>query len=227
MRPSATADAVLFDLDGTLIATRRLYIEALSRALEPVLGTRLTEEEIMGHRPKAERRFLLRLAGPERHAEVLEDFYRAYAAHHVRAFQGVYPGVTALLDDLRVRGVPMGLVTGKSRRSWVVTEEHAGLGPFDTVVLDDDVPHPKPDPFGVSLAIRRLGVAPARTLYLGDSLTDLEAGLGAGAHPVGVLWSKKAHEVEAFARDSRELGASVLHAPAELFEATPLRFPGG
>jgi pyrophosphatase PpaX len=207
---------VLFDLDGTLIATRRLYIEALSRALEPVVGRRLTEADIMSHVPKAERRFLQRMAGEERFPSVLETFYRAYHDHHEPAFQGVYPGVLELLAELRRRGLRIGLVTGKSRRAWEITERHAGLGSFHTVVVDDDVPHPKPDPAGVHLAIERLGADPATTAYVGDSLTDLEAATAAGVRAGAVLWSKKPEEVEVFTRESRARGAFVLRDPAAL-----------
>jgi pyrophosphatase PpaX len=217
MNPAPPAlSTVLFDLDGTLIATRRLYVEALARALEPVVGRRFTEADIMSHLPKAERRFLRRIAGEEHFPTVLESFYRAYDDHHEVAFQGVYPGVLELLADLRRRGLRLGLVTGKSRRAWEITERHAGLGPFHTVVVDDDVPHPKPDPAGLHLAMERLKADPAATAYIGDSLTDLEAAAAAGVRPGAVLWSKKPEEVEAFTRESRARGAFVLRDPAAL-----------
>lgn len=207
--------AVLFDVDGTLIATRRLYVEALADALHPIVGRRLTEPEIMAHQPKAERRFLTRLAGP-RAPETLEVFYRAYEARHDEFFQGVYTGVLELLSELRRRTVPMGLVTGKSERAWKITSPRAGLGSFPVVVLDDHVPAPKPDPSGVALAVDRLGVDPREAMYLGDSLTDLEAAAAAGVPSAAVLWSKKAEELDRFEADSRARGAGVLRSPSDL-----------
>jgi pyrophosphatase PpaX len=211
----AEVRAVLFDVDGTLIATRRLYVEALADALHPIVGRRLTETEIMAHQPKAERRFLSRLAGP-RAPETLEVFYRAYEARHDEFFQGVYSGVLEVLAELRRRAVPMGLVTGKSERAWKITSPRAGLGSFPVVVLDDHVPAPKPDPSGVALAVDRLGFDPREVVYLGDSLTDLEAAAAAGVHSAAVLWSKKPEELAPFKADSRARGARILKTPPDL-----------
>jgi pyrophosphatase PpaX len=215
MASTLRLSAVLFDLDGTLIATRRLYVEALAEALEPVVGSRLTEADIMAYRPKAERRFLRELAG-DAVDEVLELFYRAYHSGHERHFQGIYEGVADLLAALRARHVPMGIVTGKSRRAWRITEPLVQLGDFHVVVLDDDVPHPKPDPTGLRIAARRLGADPAEVIYVGDSLTDLEAARAAEMRAGGVLWSKRPHEVEPFREASLARGALTLEAPEDL-----------
>ncbi len=209
--------AILFDVDGTLIATRRLYVQAFADALEPVTGRRLAEAEIMQHRPRAERRFLGELAGP-RTPETLERFYRAYEERHDRDFEGVYDGVEEVLDALRSRRVPLGLVTGKSRRSWAITRPRISLGAFSVTVLDEDVSAPKPDPGGLRLALRTLEAEPGEVAYVGDSLTDLEAAREAGVRPAAVLWSKKAEEVDEFAAESRARGARLLTRPHELLD---------
>jgi len=212
--------AILFDLDGTLIATRRLYMEALADALEPALGVRWSEADILRHRPRAERRFLLEQVEAHHADAVLERFYASYERRHEDDFQGVYPGIPEMLDELRARGRPPGLVTGKSRRAWEITVPRAGLGDFAVTVFDDDVPAPKPDPAGLLLALRRLDARPVEALYVGDSLADLEAARRAGMAAVGVLWSKKPHEVEPFSEAGRELGARIIHRPQELLALT-------
>lgn len=215
--PDGPIRAVLFDVDGTLIATRRLYVEAFADALEPVVGARLSESEIMARHPRAERRFLREFAGPAT-PETLEVFYRSFEAGHDRYFEGIYTGVPTLLQELRGRRVPLGLVTGKSRRAWEITAPRTLLGDFDVVVLDDDVPAPKPDPAGLRLALEALGEDPARVVYVGDSLTDLEAARAAGVTGAAVLWSKKSEEVERFRADSLALGACLLPDPAGVLE---------
>jgi pyrophosphatase PpaX len=217
--PSTPITSVIFDLDGTLIATRRLYITAFAEALEGVMGRHLTEDEIMAHRPRAERRFLAELVtsrDPSALPGVLEHFYRSYERRHEEAFEGVYRDVAPLLGALRERRVPLGLVTGKSVRAWEITSRWAGLGEFEVVVLDDHVPAPKPDPSGLRLAAQEMGAPAEHTVYVGDSLTDLDAAVSAGMQAAGVLWSKKPHERDPFATASRERGAHVLAQPSDL-----------
>ncbi len=210
--------AILFDLDGTLIATRRLYVEAFSRALEPYVGLRLSETEIMSRKPRAERRFLREIVGPEHAPECLERFYEHFEALHSTHFQGVYEGVPELLAALRSRGVPLGLVTGKSRRAWRITREHVELGSFHVEVLDDDVPDQKPDPSGVRQAVSALNVAPEEVVYVGDSLTDVEAARGAGVRAGAVLWCKKEEERDRFRREAEAMDARILPRPESVVE---------
>src|SRR5512146_2204220 len=155
--------AVLFDLDGTLIATKRLYLEAYSRAHEAHLGHLPTPEEVVRLRPRAELQFLRDVVGPERYDACLTDFRRHYAELHATHFGGIYPGIRELLAALRDRGLRLGIVTGKSRAAWEITIsaiEHE-LGSFDVTVFDDDVRIAKPDPEGLHLAAERLRMAPS------------------------------------------------------------------
>ncbi len=213
---SGSLKGILFDLDGTLIATRRLYVESFADALEPVLGERLSEEQIMARKPRAERRFLRELAGDQHVRATLERFYASYETRHEASFEGIYPGVRPLLQALRQRQVPIGLVTGKSRRSWRITGPRIGLGDFAVTVFDEDVPAPKPDPTGLQLALDALRMDPDRVVYVGDSVTDLEAARALGMPSGAVLWSKKAHERQPFSHEGRELGARVLDHPSRV-----------
>src|SRR4051794_34980579 len=171
--------AVLFDLDGTLIDTWNLYGESYQRALEPFLGRRLTGEEIAGLRPTSEREFLRELLGPGRGDACHTEFRRHYAELHGALAEGVYDGVREMLEALRAAGYPLGIVTGKGRHGWEVTEREIGLGPFAVVVTEDEAGAPKPDPRGLLAAAREMDVAPAELVYVGDSTVDLAAGRAA------------------------------------------------
>ena len=207
-------DTVLFDLDGTLVSTRRLYLEAYRRALAPYIGRVLSDEEILGHRSRSEIRFLKSQA-QDQYDACLRDFQRYYADLHETHFGGVYPGVPEALADLRKRGMRLGIVTGKSRSSYEVGTAMADLGPFDVLVLDDDVSQPKPSPEGILLAIQKLGSDRTRTVYVGDATSDVEAAIGAGVASAGALWSKPDRAVAA-AR-MRVAGAAILlDEPADL-----------
>ncbi len=209
-------EAVLFDLDGTLVSTRRLYLEAYRRAVEPHLDRLPTAEEIIALRPRAELRFLHDLVPPERYEACLRDFRRVYRELHDTHFGGIYPGVEAMLAELRRAGVRLGIVTGKSRSSWEVMQATVELGAFDVAIFDDDVAEPKPDPRGILAALESVGAAPAAAAYVGDSVSDAEAAAAAGVLPLAALWAKKPEEREAFLERVRPFGARAVATPREL-----------
>ena len=153
----------------------------------------------------------------------LGRFYRAYRSLHADRFQGVYPGIPDVLATIRGRGLPLGLVTGKSRRSWEITRELVEeLGPFDTLVFDDDVRAPKPDPHGLHLALEVLGIEPAGAVYVGDTRSDMEAARAAGLRPMAALWARDPDDQVRHARRVEDVGAVLLHQPRDLLDAIDL-----
>lgn len=213
--------AILFDLDGTLIDTFRLYVESYLRALEPFLGRRPTLEEIALRAPSSERRFLLEWLGPERGEACHAAFRGHYEELHAALGEGLYDGVREMLAALRSAGYPLGIVTGKGRHAWEVTERALDLGTWDVVITDDDVSIGKPEPEGLLAATRALGIDPADAVYAGDSIVDLRAGRAAGMRTAAVLWPKTAEgEAERFVNRIRELSPDWVFArPAELTRA--------
>lgn len=209
-------EAVLFDLDGTLVSTRKLYLEAYRRAVEPHLDRLPTAEEIIALRPRAELRFLRDLVPPDRYDACLADFRRVYRELLDTHFGGTYDGVEVMLAELRAAGVKLGIVTGKSRSSWEAMIPRVELGPFDVLVFDDDVTEPKPDPQGILAALQALGVGPEAAAYVGDSAGDAEAAAAAGVLPIAALWPKKPEEVEAFAQRVKAYGAVAANRPEEV-----------
>lgn len=215
-------ETVLFDLDGTLVDTKTLYLECYRLAVEPRLSRRPSVEELMAMKPRSEIRFLERVVGQDALDACLDDFHAHYASLHDAHFGGVYDGVAALLDRLRARGCQVGIVTGKSRRAWSVTGPIAALGEFDALVLDDDVGQPKPSPEGIRAALRMLDADPARTVYVGDTTSDMNAALDASVQPIAALWGRGGR-AEPFARSARGLGAWLARQPrdVERFIAEP------
>lgn len=215
MTSSETPMTVLFDLDGTLIDTKRLYLECYRRAVEPRLARRPSDAELMALRPRSELRFLGELVDAADLDACLADFWAHYDTLHGSHFGGVYDGVPALLESLRTARHPMGIVTGKSRRSWEITAPVAALGPFDVIVVDDDVPAAKPDPHGIRVALERLGTQPARAIYVGDTLSDALAARAAGVQPVAATWGRRS-DPQGFADRAAAQGARVVHHPDEV-----------
>lgn len=211
----ADLEGLLFDLDGTLVDTWDLYLEAYRRALEPMVERMPTREEVREVGPSAERHLFRGLLGRERGEEAHRRFREHYEALHDELFQGVYPGVAEALDALRRRGRRLGIVTGKSRPAWEITRRRVELGPFHTVITEDEVEEPKPSPQGLVRALEELAAPPERTIYVGDAFRDLEAARAAGMRFAAALWSKSDEERPGFARRCRKAGAwRVLERPA-------------
>jgi phosphoglycolate phosphatase len=188
-----SCDALLFDLDGTLLDT----LEDLAGSMNRVLA----DLGCPAHSVDAYRYFvgegivnLVRRALPaDRRAEaVVEDGIarmRTAYAEHWADHTHVYDGVADMLDALAARGLPMAVLSNKPHDFTVrCVERFLDRWTFAAVQgVAPDVP-PKPDPTGARGIAERLGVAPRRFLYLGDTGTDMRTAVAAGMFPLGVLW---------------------------------------
>ncbi|WP_376696025.1 HAD family hydrolase [Wenzhouxiangella sp. EGI_FJ10305] len=194
MPSAAFPEAVLFDLDGTLVDSAPDLLAALDfvRAgfgLPPSDHARLREQVSRGaagilaaglpgwnDSTEAER---------DRARDRLLDFY----AEHCWVRSVPFEGVEALLDRLKKLGVPLGIVTNKiSRFAEPVLERAGWAGHFGCLITGDRVARPKPDPEGVLSACRTLGVQPQRTMFVGDDRRDVLAGTSAGVRTVVAGW---------------------------------------
>jgi phosphoglycolate phosphatase/pyrophosphatase PpaX len=224
-RSTAAPRALIFDVDGTLIDTWHLYLEAYRRALAPFLDRSPSDEEIIARQPGSERHFLASWVGAEQVDACHERMREEYAALHATHGEGLYEGVHEMLAALRSAGLTLGVVTGKGRVAWEVTDRELALGDFATVVTDDDVEQPKPDPGGLLAAAEALGIAAADAVYVGDSVSDMRAGRAAGMRIAAVLWPKTAPgEREAFLEQIRDLAPEwTFDRPADLTRAFAAR----
>ena len=210
--------AVVFDLDDTLIATRRLYTEAYARALEPHYGRRLASAELAALKPGPETEFFASVVAAEGAAESLAAFYYWYEALHPEAFEGLYPEVLETLAALGAAGLRIAVFTGKSRRAWEITSRHVELPGVSAFVCGDEVERHKPAPDGIVEAMRLLGAAPEETAYVGDSPLDIAAAQAAGALPVAALWSRAPADRTVLAEAARLAGGVAFEAPLDLLD---------
>jgi pyrophosphatase PpaX len=210
---------VLFDFDGTLIDTWRLYLESFRRSLEPHFKRLLTDPEILEYQPIAERRLLQEVVEQARFSDYFASFLSHYRSLHETHCDGLYLGTVELLNGLRAEGYVLGVVRGKSREAWTMTFGHSKLAPFDAVVTDDDVTHPKPHPEGLLAALKIMDVEPSHANYIGDSVFDCRAAHAAKIRFGAALWSKSMQEVDTFRKAIGMLGdAQYFSSPSSVFE---------
>lgn len=179
--------AILFDFDGTLINTNDLIFEAYKIAFKTVLNREPKTEEMLKFYGRPLRASMMEYGGA---AERLCDVYRKFNDENhdkmVKGFLGAREGV----EELKKKGYKLGIVT--SKRLHMVER---GLkiikmdGLFDTIVTPDDTQKAKPDPEPVLCGCSRLGVSPEDTVYVGDSVFDMESGRRAGTKLCAVTYS--------------------------------------
>jgi len=181
--------AVLFDLDGTLANTLPLCIEAFRLAVEPATGRAVSDAEIIATFGPSEEGTIQALA-PNHYAESLAAYLQHYERLHAQ-YPTPFTGITALLQDLRDRGVRLGLVTGKGAESTRLSLRQFGLDEaFEVVETGSPLGPRKVE--ALRQLLRSWGLAPQEAVYIGDAPSDVSAARAAGVPVVAAAWADTA-----------------------------------
>lgn len=184
-------NAVLFDLDGTLVDTAPdmvAVLQHLQRAhdLEPVayeVGRAHVSNGALG---------LLSLGFPDIEHAVGSELHKAYLERYaLRVCEGsaLFPGLEGLLETLDSAGLPWGIVTNKpAHLTESLLERLALAGRSACTVSGDTLPQRKPDPAPLLHACELAGMLPQNTVYVGDASRDIQAGQNAGMATVAVAY---------------------------------------
>jgi len=184
--------AVLFDLDGTLVDSAPDLGDAANRmrerrGLPPLDEAYYRPRASSGARGMIEAAFGLTPDHPAFDAYKAEylDTYGEVMTRRTRPFDGVESLIAALEDA----GLPWGVVTNKIERfALPLTAALPLFRSAGTVIGGDTTPHPKPHPAPLLEAARRLGVEPAACVYVGDDERDIVAGRAAGMATVAARY---------------------------------------
>ncbi len=198
-------DAAIVDLDGTMVDTIGDFAEAITRMLADLQLPNLPAnkvEHMVGkgteHLLRSVLAYVLRQSGHP--AQGLEDAVQALFAaalvryeHHYIAINGahsaVYAGVKEGLQALKDAGLRLACVTNKPMSFTRPLLAAKGLdGLFEQVFGGDSFPRKKPDPMPLLKTCEVLGIAPARTLMVGDSSNDAQAARAAACPVVLVTY---------------------------------------
>jgi HAD superfamily hydrolase (TIGR01509 family) len=183
-------EAVLFDLDGTLVDTVETRIQAWLVALEQA-GFPTSREclaPLIGVDGKRLAREIAALAGVALEEERAETIDKSSGEIYERLNQSPapLPGVRELVAAIDTRGLAWAIATS-SRKDQVRTSVAAlDLETEPKIVDASHVEHAKPEPDLLLLAAREVEVEPARCWYIGDSTWDMVAAIAAGMIPIGV-----------------------------------------
>jgi pyrophosphatase PpaX len=187
-------DIALFDLDGTLADTLPLIYEAFDAAFLPALGHSFPPAEIraMFGPPDTQ---IIQARVPELAADsAIERYMRHYTDRH-DDLVSVFPGMADLVRQCQAAGMRMGVITGKSRKTALITLDRLDLTcAFGAIYAGDDVERQKPDPIALTLALKDLGATESdRAVMIGDAAADVVAGKAIGLTTIGVTWGNPDH----------------------------------
>ena len=184
-------NAVIFDLDGTLLNTLGDLTAAVNHALVAHGFPTHTEAQVRTFVGDGVRELIARACPPDADEDtrqsVLAAYLPYYAAHNAD-LTVPYDGILDLLAGLRAAGYRLAVVSNK-HDAGVQTLCARFFGEYLDVVVGADGTRPlKPAPDGLLYAMERLGVAPDNVWYVGDSAQDVMTAHAAGVKCVAVTW---------------------------------------
>ena len=184
-------DAVLFDLDGTLVdtvATRiAAWLEALAEADLPTTRDQLAP--LIGLDGKRLAREIAALAGRPIDEQRSEEIDRRSGEIYERLNHSPRPlaGVRRVVEAIEKRGIVWAIATSSRKEQVTASVAALGLPSEPTIVDASHVEHAKPEPDLLLLAAKEVDVVPARCWYVGDSTWDMVSAVAAGMIAIGVF----------------------------------------
>jgi len=190
-------DAVMFDLDGTLIETAPEIADAVNLTLREVGLRSVTQQQVndwIGHGTLElliqALAYTQRISDQQvRNSPELPGMAATFNKHYQQCCgtrSHLYPQVRETLTALRKLDVRLAVVTNKeSRFTHTVLEAHSLTAMFDVVVSGDTLPVKKPNPAGIAHCLGLFKATPERSLFVGDSSIDIATARNAGV----VVWA--------------------------------------
>jgi len=185
-------DAMIFDIDGTLIDSNPAHVEAWAEAFRQQ-GYRIAPDRISVEIGKGGDKLVPSILGKEtdrQQGDALREAQKtAFLALARKTRLPVFPEAEALLKAIRRRGMRTALATSSGGEQLDGLFQSAGVDfrkLVDETTNADDAAASKPAPDIVQAAIRKLGLAPTQCAMVGDTVYDAEASRGAGVSCLGV-----------------------------------------
>ena len=177
-------DAVIFDMDGVLFDTERLYMEGWTQVAKKrgIAGMEEVARGCIGLNRNDSRAHVRAHYGEEFDYDDFREAVTSWVKTRIKIYGlPMKPGVERILGYLKQRGIPVGLATSTSYQIVLEYLKSAGiLDYFQVIVTGDMIEHSKPQPDIYLLACRKLGVEPSKTYAIEDSPNGLLAAYRAG-----------------------------------------------
>lgn len=179
----------LFDLDGTLLDTRKLIVNSFQYALKKHLNIEITPEELYPYFGEPLINTMNRFDHTQ--SQALVESYREHNhANHDQLIE-IYPGVEEIIPYIYGQGHILGIVTSKLRYTAYRGIKYFDLDKyFSTIVTIEDTVNHKPHPEPIELALKNLEIVKKDQVYMvGDSVFDIRCAQNAGVKSCALGWS--------------------------------------
>jgi phosphoglycolate phosphatase len=190
--------ALIFDLDGTLIDSKRDLIHSVNAMLGEMGRAQLDEETISGYIGHGAPLLVSRALGSNAREDDLRralQVFLAYYEEHKLDTTCAYPGVADSLAELSRKKVPMAVLTNKPVKISVRILETLGLATYFRVIYGgNSFESKKPDPRGANTIVREFGASPRETMLIGDSEVDVQTARNARLIAVAVNYGFGVHD---------------------------------
>ena len=209
-------EAVIFDLDGTLLNTLFDLTDSVNYTLEKYGMPQRSLEEVRAFVGNGIRNLMTQaVPDGESHPEFesLFAFFREYYKMHCNIKTAPYEGVMELLEELKERDIKMAIVSNKIDSGVKELNKIHFSEYIDVAIGEREGIGRKPEPDSVFEALRVLGVDAEHAVYVGDSDVDIQTARNAEVRCISVSWGFRD---EAFLKEN---GADIIIAsPLELLE---------
>ncbi|KRN27535.1 pyrophosphatase ppaX [Lactobacillus selangorensis] len=190
--------AILFDVDGTLVDTEDVVIRSMQQMLHDELGQDVPADQLTYVLGIPGTAAIKPFASDPDEAERLLAVWAdndARLTHESQLFAGIRP----MLQQLQAQPIPLGIITSKTDAEWQTQMPRFQLEPFfNLIVTASDTTEHKPTPVPLQYACRNMQLTPEKTLYIGDSIYDMQSAHAAGAQFALAGWG--AHPNPEFAK---------------------------
>ncbi len=203
---------IVFDVDGTLLNTAHCILQALKDTLETISGETYETDKL---------NFALGMTSENvlRHLNVKEEIIPTVIDAWVKKEEECsdliqpFPGIEALLTQLRDAGTGLGIVTSRTHSELeLVFRPFSLLDFFSVIICADDTSEHKPSPAPLLKYMEKAGAGPEQVLYVGDSAQDMECAGRAGTAGALAVWGTRNHEIPAtyYPAHPLDLGRLIL-----------------
>lgn len=190
--------AVIFDLDGTLLNTLEDLRDGVNHALRLQNYPERSLEEVQRFVGNGIRKLIERAVpkgtGEEEKEKVFQEF-RSYYTSHCRIKTRPYEGIMELLQLLKQNHIAMAIVSNKNDAAVKELSRYYFADYIDVAIGEREGIRKKPAPDSVFEAMRLLGVEKEQAVYVGDSDVDRETAANAGLACVSVTWGFREEEM--------------------------------
>lgn len=178
-------EGMIFDLDGTLLNTLPLCMEAFRLAFVRFTGEKYSDETIASFFGPSEEG-VIKKAAPQNYKACLEYYLEQYKLLHTNK-NLIFPGIIPIIKLLEQYNIPKAIVSGKGKKSMQISLEHSGLSSYFSEIYTGNAE-------GIRKAehldkiLQEWKKSRSKVYYAGDSVSDILAARTAGIQSIAALW---------------------------------------